>query len=81
MVAFASEEARASTANVNVSSSGSASSASELLDAKFDAPAVQGEINRSAIGESSQSSTALVTTSQNGIPIFQGYLLSPPTCM
>ncbi|KAL8500263.1 hypothetical protein ACS0TY_020027 [Phlomoides rotata] len=74
MVSFASEEERASTANANVSSSGSASSAYELIDTKFDAPVVQGEISRSSTAESSQTSTALVNTNQNGIPIFQGLL-------
>lgn len=79
MVTFASEEARTSTANVNLSSSESFSY--ESIDTKFDAPLVQGEITRSPTAESSQTSTALVNTNQNGIPIFQGYLLSEPTCM
>ncbi|KAL8498799.1 hypothetical protein ACS0TY_021940 [Phlomoides rotata] len=74
MVSFASEEERASTANANVSSSGSASSAYELIDTKFDAPVAQGEITRSSTADSSQTSTALINTNQNGIPIFQGLL-------
>lgn len=81
MVAFASGEARASTAIRNVSSSGSVSSASESIDTRFDAPVVHGGITRSSVGETSQNSNVLVNTNQNGISIFQGYLLSEPTYM
>lgn len=72
MLPLVSAEARASTANRDLSSNASASGS---VDTRYDAPLVHSGISRSSTGESIQNANVLVqnNTNQNGLSIFQGY--------
>lgn len=75
MVTFLSEET-GSLAGNGVSASGSTSSFSESSYAALDAPPVHDATSRSSAGNSSESASPHVSSSdrnQGGISIFQGY--------
>lgn len=78
LLAYAIGDARASTADKDMSSTATSSSMSERfgIGTSFEAPMIPSGITRSSAEESTQNSNMLElsnNTNPNGISIFQGY--------